>query len=98
MRALLPQPAGRKGASNQVVIDDDFVRRSIVALLSIVPGTVRTTKLFLEWVMGTPRSVGYISQKAKKLGACAQEYTQGLSLPILALAEADEIFQVGIRA
>lgn len=93
MRALLPQPAGRKAASNQVVIDDDFVQRTIAALLSIVPGTVRTTKLFLELVLGTPRSVGFISQKAKKLGACAQKYTQGLSLPILALAEADEIFQ-----
>lgn len=93
LRALLPQPAGRKAASNQLVIDDDFVQRTIMALLSVVPGTIRTTKLFLELVLGTPRCVGYISQKAKKLGACALEYIQGLSLPIVALAEADEIFQ-----
>jgi Arc/MetJ family transcription regulator len=91
--ALLPHPAGRKAARNQVEIDDDFVQRTILALLSIVPGTVRTIQLFLDLVLGSPRSVGFISQSAKKLGAAALEYTQALRFPILVLAEADEIFQ-----
>jgi hypothetical protein len=91
--ALLPQLAGRKADKNQVVIDDHFVQRTIAALLSIVPGTVRTAQVFLDIVLGAHRSLGYVSRKAKKLGTKALAYTQELALPILALGEADEIFQ-----
>ena len=91
--ALLPKPAGRKTSRYQVEIDDTFVRRTMAALLSIVPGTIRTTQLFLEVVFGIHRSIGYLSQRAQGIGAGALAYTQGLALPILALAEADEIFQ-----
>jgi hypothetical protein len=91
--ALLPRTAGRKANKNQVEIDDAFVRRAIAICLSVVPGTVRTVQVVLDWLLGVHRSVGYISQSAKEIGAEALEYTQGLDLPILALAEADEIFQ-----
>lgn len=90
---LLPQQPGRKAASNQVEIDDDFVRRAIAISMSVVPGTVRTVQLLLELLFGVHRSTGYISQTAKQLGGDALEYTQGLSLPLQALGEADEIFQ-----
>ena len=60
----------------------------------MVPGTVRTVQLLLGFVLDVQRSTGYISQIAKEIGADALEYTQRQSLPILALAEADEIFQV----
>lgn len=90
---LMPQQSGRKAASNQVEIDDEFVRRAIGISMSVVPGAVRTTQLLLELLLGVHRSIGYISQTAKQLGANALEYIQGLSLPIQALGEADEIFQ-----
>jgi len=91
--ALLPKKRGRKANSNLIEIDDSFVRKSIAVCLSVVPGTIRTVQLLLDLLFDVQRSTGYISQTAKKIGADALEYTQGLSLPILALAEADEIFQ-----
>lgn len=91
--SLLPQPAGRKTNTNQVEIDDDFVQRVIAVCLSVIPGTVRTVQMVLDLLFGVHRSIGHINRSAKELGASAREYTQGLDLPILALAEADEIFQ-----
>ncbi len=91
--ALLPQPAGRKANRNQVEVDEAFVQRVIGVGLSVVPGTVRTVQTVLDLLFGVHRSVGYISQSAKVLGAQALAYNQGLHLPLLALAEADEIFQ-----
>jgi hypothetical protein len=91
--ALLPQAAGRKSNRRQLVIDEAFVQRAIAVCLSVVPGTVRTVQTLLDLLLGVQRSVGYISQRAQELGVAAQAYQQELSLPILALAEADEIFQ-----
>lgn len=91
--ALQPQAAGRRSNRHQLVIDEAFVQRAIAACMSIVPGTVRTVQTLLDLLFGVQRSVGYISQSAQELGAAALAYQQGLSLPILALAEADEIFQ-----
>jgi hypothetical protein len=91
--ALLPKAAGRKANSKLVEIDDRFVRRAIAICLSVVPGTVRTVQALLDLLFEVHRSSGYISQTAKKIGAEALEYNQSLSLPVLALAEADEIFQ-----
>jgi len=91
--ALQPQAAGRRCNRGQLVIDDAFVQRAIAACMSIVPGTVRTVRTLLGLLFGVQRSVGYIRQSAQELGAAALAYQQGLSLPILALAEADEIFQ-----
>jgi hypothetical protein len=78
---------------SQVKIDHDLVKRIITALMSLVPGTVRPVQTFLDVVFGVHRSIGYISQQAKESGAEALEYTQGLTIPILALGEADETFQ-----
>lgn len=91
--ALQPQAAGRRPNRRQLVIDEAFVQRAIAACMSIVPGTVRTVQMLLDLLLGVRRSVGYISQRAQELGAAAQTYQQGLSLPIPVLAEADEIFQ-----
>src|SRR3972149_1772249 len=91
--ALLPKAPGRKANINLVEIDDSFVRRAIAVCLSVVPGTVRKVHWLLDLRFDVHRSSGYISQTAKKIGAEALEYTQSLSLPMLALAEADEIFQ-----
>jgi hypothetical protein len=91
--ALLAKAPGRKTNRSRIEINDDFVQRAIAACLSVVPGTVRTVQLLLDLLFNVQRSVGYISQTAKKIGAEALAHTQNLSLPILALAEADEIFQ-----
>jgi len=91
--ALLPHAPGRKPEEQEVVVDEAFVWRAIGICLSVVPGTVRTTQLLLELLFNLHRSIGYISQTAQALGAQAQQYTQGLRLPLQALAEADEIFQ-----
>ena len=91
--ALLPHAAGRKAEQNLVKVDSDFVRRAIGVCMSAVPGTVRTVQTLVELLFDVHCSVGYISQTAKELGAEALRYTQGLSLPMQALAEADEIFQ-----
>ena len=93
LEALSPKAAGRKANRSLVEIDEGFVRRAIAVCLSVVPGTVRTVQWLLDLLFEVHRSTGYLSQTAKKIGAEALAYTQGLSLPILALAEADEIFQ-----
>jgi hypothetical protein len=92
-KALLPHAAGRKANNSLVEINEGFVRRAIAICLSVVPGTVRTVQLLLDLLFDVQRSVGYLSQTAKKIGAEAFEFNQSRSLPILALAEADEIFQ-----
>ena len=91
--AFLPKAPGRKTSSRLVVINESFVQRAIVASLSVVPGTVHTVQLLLGLVLDGQRSTAYISQIAKEIEADALEYTQGQILPILALTEADEIFQ-----
>ena len=91
--ALLPKAPGRKTNNRLVEINDSFVRRAIAVSLSVVPGTVRTVQLLLDLMLDVQRSTGYISQIAKGIGADALDYTQKQRLPILALAEADEIFQ-----
>lgn len=93
LKALEAQKAGRKANTNQVEVDDEFVDRAIAILMSVIPGTVRPVKWVLDLLLGIQRSTGYISQKARKIGAAALEYTQNLHLPISVLAEADEIFQ-----
>ena len=93
VEALLPQAAGRKADHNLVEVDDSFVRRAIAVCLSVVPGTVRTVQLLLALLFDIHRSAGYISQVAQAMGSKALEYSQNLPLPILALGEADEIFQ-----
>ena len=93
VEALTAKEPGRKANSNMVEIDDGFIRRAIAVSLSVVPGTIRSVQVLLDLLFEVHRSTGYISQTAKKIGQDALEYNQGLSLPILALAEADEIFQ-----
>jgi len=91
--ALLPQAAGRKANHNLIEINDSFVQRAIALCLSVVPGTVRTVQLLLDLLLDIQCSTGYISQVAKEIGGKALAYSRGLRLPILALGEADEIFQ-----
>jgi len=91
--ALLPHAAGRKSEERVVVVDEALVQRAIGVCLSVVPGTLRTTQLLLALLFQVHRSLGYLSQTAQALGAEAQQYTQGLRLPLQALGEADEIFQ-----
>jgi hypothetical protein len=91
--ALLPKAAGRKSSRGQVEINDDFVKRAIAVCLSVVPGTIRAVQLLLKLLFDIQRSVGFISQTAKELGARVRNYLQELYLPIQALVEADEIFQ-----
>lgn len=90
---LLPQKPGRKANPRMLEVDRGFIQRAIAAFLSIVPGTVRTTQLLLELLFGVHRSVGTICQTAKELGQAAAKHHQSLPLSLLALAEADEIFQ-----
>lgn len=90
VEGLLPHQPDRKAASNQVEVDDHFVRRAIGICMSIVPGTVRTVQSLLELLFGVHSSIGYISQIAKQLRADALEYSQDLSLPLRALDEADD--------
>ena len=91
--ALLPRAPGRKARTHAVVIDEAFIQRAIGICLSVVPGTVRTVQQLLDLLFNLHRSTGYISQTAQTLGAHALQYQQALSLPLQALAEADEIFQ-----
>jgi len=93
VEGLRPKEPGRKANSSLIEIDDHFVRRAIAVCMSVVPGTVRSVQLLLDLLLGIQRSTGYISQTAQEIGAAASTYHQGLRLPILALAEADEIFQ-----
>ena len=93
LKALEAQRAGRKANTSEIAVDEQYIDRAIAILMSVIPGTVRPVKAVLDLLLGIQRSTGYISQKARQIGAAALEYTQNLSLPISVLAEADEIFQ-----
>ncbi len=89
---LLPHKPVRKPATNQILVDAHFIQPFVAICLSIVPGTVRTVRLFLELLFDVRCSIGFISQTAQALGAKAQPDNQSWHLPIQALVEADEIF------
>jgi hypothetical protein len=90
---LLSQKPGRTANTNMLKVDQGFIRWAIAVLLSIVPDMVQTTQLLLELLFQVYRSVGSICQTAKELGHAVAEHHQSLPLSLLALAEADEIFQ-----
>jgi hypothetical protein len=90
--ALLPRDAGRPVQATPLTVDKSLVDRAIVTL-PLLKGSVRDIRLGLQLLLGTTRSVGYISQTLTAAGAQAEASNLSLRLPRPILGEADEIFQ-----
>jgi len=90
--AFLPQPSGPESKGEQIVLDREFIRRSIT-VLSLVKGSVRDIQLGLDLLFGETRSVGYISETLQEVGKVAAHYNDSLRFPLTMLGELDEIFQ-----
>jgi len=59
----------------------------------MLKGSVRDIQLGLSLILGTGRSVGYISETLTAAGEQATAYNRGITVPLPILGEADEIFQ-----
>jgi len=92
IEALLPRAAGRPAQATTLTVDKALVDRAIVTL-PLLKGSVRDIRLGLQLLLGTTRSVGYISQTLSAAGAQAEAYNLSLRVPLPILGEADEIFQ-----
>lgn len=90
--AFLPQPPGPAPEAETVLINRDFIRRS-VTVLSLLKGSVRDIQLGLDLLFGLSRSVGYISETLQEVGMAAADYNDSLRLPLPMLGELDETFQ-----
>ena len=90
--AFLPRRPGPASEGESLIIDRDFIRRS-VTVLSVLKGSVRDIQLGLELLFGISRSVGYISETLQEVGAAAADYNNSLRLPLAMLGELDETFQ-----
>lgn len=93
LTVLPPQAPGRHPVVTSLTIDAAFVRRAMVILATVVPGTVRSIQAVLELLLKQHRAVGTISQTLQAAGEQARQYQAGLALPLAVLGEADEIFQ-----
>jgi len=92
VEALLPRAPGRPAQATTLTVDKALVDRAIITL-PLLKGSVRDIRLGLQLLLGTTRSVGYISQTLTAAGAQAEAYNLSLRLPLPILGEADEIFQ-----
>lgn len=92
LEALLPRAAGRPVQNGTLTVDKVFIDRTI-SILPLLKGSVRDIRLGLHLLLGTTRSVGYISETLTAAGEQASVYNRALTVPLPILGEADEIFQ-----
>ena len=65
--SLAPRQPGPQPQGKRLIIDKDFIRRTI-AVLPLLKGTVRDIQQGLCLLFGVPRSVGYISETLAAAG------------------------------
>jgi len=90
--ALLPRDPGRPAQTSTLTVDKSVIDRTI-AIFPMLKGSVRDIQLGLSLILGTGRSVGYISETLTAAGEQATAYNRGITVPLPILGEADEIFQ-----
>jgi hypothetical protein len=91
--ALSAQVPGPKPVSKTLLVDDNFILRTITTLATIIPGSIRGIQTCLQEIIDTHRSIGFISQSLNLVGKSASRLNQ-LDIPKhLVLGEVDEIFQ-----
>jgi|GEM_PF-3104444 len=86
VEALLPRDAGRPVQATTLTVDQSLVDRAIVTL-PLLKGSRRDIRLGLPLLLGTTRSVGYISQTLTAAGAQAEASNLSLRLPLPMLKE-----------
>jgi hypothetical protein len=89
--ALKPRAAGRPAEVKSLVIDRDYVQKAI-AVMPLLPGSVRSIQMGLALLFGVQRSVGHISQTLQAASEAAERQNKGVRIPLPVLGEADEIF------
>lgn len=92
LEALLPRAVGRPVQNVTLTVDKACIDRTI-AILPLLKGSVRDIRLGLHLLLGTTRSVGYISETLTAAGEQATAYNRAVTVPLPILGEADEIFQ-----
>lgn len=92
LEALLPRAAGRPVQNVTLTVDKAFIDRT-VSILPMLKGSVRDIRLGLNLLLGTTRSVGYISETLTDAGEQASANNLEVTVPLPILGEADEIFQ-----
>ena len=90
--SLAPRQPGPQPQGKRLIIDKDFIRRTI-AVLPLLKGTVRDIQQGLCLLFGVHRSVGYLSETLAAAGEQAEALNLGITVPLPILGEADEIFQ-----
>jgi hypothetical protein len=90
--SLMPRQPGPQPLEEQLVIDKNFIKRTIT-VLPLLKGSIRDIQQGLCLLLGVRRSVGYISETLTSIGEPAEALNLGLTVPLPILGEADEIFQ-----
>ena len=91
--ALAPRSAGRKPQVTQFVVDRSFLRRAMLVMVTVLPGTMRGLQLAFELLFGQHCALGLLSETLQAYGEAAREYNAQLTVPVPVLGEVDEIFQ-----
>jgi hypothetical protein len=92
VEGLHPRDPGRPAQTSTLTVDKALIDRAI-AVLPMLKGSVRDIRLGLDLMLGVSRSAGYISQTLAIAGEQATAYNLRITVPLLILGEADEIFQ-----
>lgn len=90
-RELSPKSPGPKPETEELVLDEELIRRAIT-VLPMVQGSVRGIQTGLALLFGVERSVGYIHATLEEIGQRAEAYNQALMPTGPILGEVDEIF------
>jgi hypothetical protein len=91
--ALAPRSAGRKPQVTQLAVDRSFLRRAMLVMVTVLPGTMRGIQLAFELLFGQHCALGLLSETLQAYGEAAREYNAQLTVPVPVLGEVDEIFQ-----
>jgi hypothetical protein len=92
--AFAPQAPGPQPQSCQLEVNDDFIRKMIVAL-SVLPPSLRNIQVLLEVLFGRHCALGYIQQTLQTAAQRAREENRRLQPAQAVLGEVDEIYQAG---
>jgi len=62
--------------SKTLSVDDNYIKRAIITLATVIPGSTRSIQTCLQEILDTNRSIGFISQSLNLAGKSANRLNQ----------------------
>jgi hypothetical protein len=89
---LEAQWPGPKRASQQITVDDNYLKQ-VITTLSMLPPSIRNLQLAMEWLFKAHVSLGAIEKTLQQVGKRADTENQCLRPPRPVQGEVDEIYE-----